>query len=129
MSICVSVLIAVVLGSFALGGCAVIDHLPELQTMAEFSRDKNVQHADITRENAAYDMLTAVIKAGKIKEYPDKTAVLRNFGKPVLRQPWADKGEVWLYRYAVPQTAKHKTYLYFDHEDRLINYQQEDIQW
>ena len=123
------------MGMFVLGllsGCAVIHHLDQLQTMGEFSRDKNVQGKMVDTANASYASLLTAINTGKIKEYPSMEAIRNNFGEPIDTAAVLIDGvscRIWLYRDAIPQTAKDKVYLYFDPQGKLIKFEQEKIQW
>jgi hypothetical protein len=115
-----------------LSGCSILHHMDQLLMMGDFSRDKNVQGKVVGEIDAHYDSLVSVIHSGKIKNYPDQASILHNFGEPIARKTVTVDGasqEQWLYRHAIPLSAKDKVYLYFDHEGKLINYTQEKIEW
>jgi hypothetical protein len=114
---------------FSFSGCAIIHHMDELQMMAAYSRDKNVQHAMIKKNDASYDALVEVIKNGKIKSYTSSSAFIQNFGEPISKKNIDSNTEQWLYRHAIPQKAKSKVYVYFDAKGQLIKFEQEQIQW
>jgi len=112
-----------------LSGCTIVKHLDQLQMMAAFSRDKNEQHSLIENTDKNYDALAAVVASGKLKEYPDQTAILLNFKEPITKTDMNDGTVRWLYRHSIPQKAKDKIYLFFDAKGKLIKSQQEQIQW
>lgn len=127
----VKFLIVVVILGF-LSGCAIVNHMDQLLMMGEYSRDKNVQFKMVDEINAHYDALALVVNAGKIKNYPDQTAIMGNFGEPIAKKTIQVEGqsqERWLYRHAIPQKAKDKIYLYFDKQGKLVNHTQEKIEW
>jgi hypothetical protein len=113
-------------------GCALLHHKDQLILMGELARDKNVQGALVDSIDAKYDALVVVINSGKLKNYPDQTAILNNFGQPIARKIVNLNGQDvdrWLYRHAIGQKAKDKVYLYFDTQGKLITYTQENIEW
>ncbi|MBF0489761.1 MAG: hypothetical protein HQL15_03975 [Candidatus Omnitrophica bacterium] len=113
-------------------GCAVINHADELIMMGGYSRDKNVQGKLVDQINASYDALLVAINTNKIKNYPDQTAILTNFGEPIAKKTVTIDGlprDRWLYRNAIPQKAKDKVYLYFDTHGQLMKFTQEKIEW
>jgi hypothetical protein len=116
----------------SLYGCSILHHKDQLLMMAEYSRDKNEQHKIVGDINTNYDALVAAIQSCKLKNYPDKRAIVQNFGQPILKKKVTIAGypqDQWLYRHAVGHKAKDKVYLYFNPEGKLINYTQENIQW
>ena len=120
--------------SFALTfcGCSILNHLEQLLTMGDYSRDKDEQHKIVSTNDAHYDDLLVAINTGNMKKYPDQTSVRRNFGEPIeIRNidMIGQKQERWLYRHAIPLKAKDKVYLYFDAQGKLMKFEQEKIQW
>ncbi len=116
----------------SLCGCEIIQHKDQLLTMADYSRDKNSQSKLVDQVNDHYNALVVVINSGKIKDYSDQAAILRNFGQPIAKKRIAvglETQEQWLYCEGILQKAKDKVYLYFDAQGQLIKYTQEKIQW
>lgn len=113
-------------------GCSVLNHMDQLMIMGDYARDKNVQNKVVDNIKVNYDALVTAIHSGKIKNYPDQTSILTNFGEPIEKRVINVQGQDqdrWLYREAIPQKAKDKVYLYFDRQGKLITYSQEKIQW
>ena len=113
-------------------GCSIIDHLEELSTLGDYSRDRDNQQKHIDHVNDRYDALVAVIKANGLKQDLSQTDARMNFGEPIMIKVIeidGQKQEQWLYRHAVPTNAKDKVYLYFDTKGKLVKYEQEKIEW
>ena len=117
---------------FGCYGCSILNHLDEILTLGDYSRDKGAQHKLVDGIDARYDALVAAMKSGDIKKYPDQKAIRRAFGDPILIKGIDDHGrsqEQWLYRHALPMKAQDRVYLYFDQQGKLFKYEQEKIQW
>ncbi|MBI3602439.1 MAG: hypothetical protein HY209_06055 [Candidatus Omnitrophica bacterium] len=117
---------------FGCCGCTILNHLDEISTLGDYSRDKDDQHKLVNGINARYDALVAAMKSGDIKKYPDQKAVRQAFGESILIKRIDDHGqpqEQWLYRHALPIKAQDKVYLYFNAQGKLLRYEQEKIQW
>ena len=70
-----------------------------------------------------------VVKQDRMGEYPDKKSVLRAYGEPIFSTEDDKNGQVrekWLYRYAVKYFDSQKVYLYFDSEDKLVDWKYVD---
>jgi len=116
----------------SVSGCSILNHLEELSTLGEYSREKDEQHKMVRDINAHYEALLVAINTGKMKQYPDKSSLRRNFGEPIeikIINVAGTKQEQWLYRQAIAMKAKDRVYLYFDGQGQLIKFQQEQIQW
>ena len=84
-----------------LGGCSIIGHIDQLQAMGKYSKEKDNQHKIVKNTDAMYDSLVKAIQSNKIKNYPDKSSIRRNFGDPIITKTLEVNGETqeqWLYR-------------------------------
>lgn len=128
MNVIAAALILLILTS----GCSLLDHLDQIMTLSDYTRDKEAQEEVVHSIDTHYDALVAAVQSGKIKEYSNQKEILQAFGEPILIKAIETSGqhqEQWLYRHGLPTKAKDKVYLYFDTKGKLLKYEQESIPW
>ena len=113
--------LSVVLLGFS--GCAAIENLDALNTLGQYSREKDGQHKQVKSIKDHYDVLVKVIEQGHINDYKDKASFLHSFGAPILKKDLNDGIQRWLYRYAIYRLAKDKVYVYFDRNGKMIKWE------
>ena len=116
----VSYLLVVLLG---FSGCTILDHLDEISTLGQYSREKDNQQRLVKSINDHYDALTKAIDQKTISEYKDEASFVNSFGDPILKKELSDGSQRWLYRYAVNTYAKDKVYVYFDHNGKQVRWE------
>ena len=100
-----------------------LQHLDELLTLQDMSKDRDQQIKYVDEQNKKFDQLLEVVNAGRLSEYSDKKKVVKAFGEPILAKSIVEDGqpaEEWLYRYATKYFNSDKIYLYFDGQGNLI---------
>ena len=110
---------------FFLTGCTQakqLAHLDQLMTLQDMSNGQDEQAKFVEEQNKKFAQLLEIVKADRLKEYPDKKTILKSFGEPVIVRPVVENGqptEEWLYRYATKYFNSDKVYLYFDEKGNL----------
>ena len=100
-----------------------MNNLDELNTLGQYSREKDAQHRDVHAINERYDALVKVIDQGQMGAYQDEASWTRSFGDPILKKDLANSNQRWLYRYAINRLAKDKVYVYFDRNGKMIKWE------
>ncbi|MDP2652990.1 MAG: lipoprotein [Candidatus Omnitrophota bacterium] len=111
---------------FVLSGCAKLAHLQELLTLKSYSEEKDAQTKFIESQDKKFEQLLAVVKSGRMGDYPDRKTAVKAFGVPVLARSVERAGQQQdecLYRYARGYLNSDKVYLYFDSSDRLTEWE------
>ena len=110
---------------FFLAGCTQskqLAHMDELLTLKGMSENRDEQAKYVDQQNKNFDQLLAVVRANRIKEFPNKNTILKEFGGPVIVSSVMENdqpAEQWLYRYATKYFDTEKVYLYFDAKGNL----------
>jgi hypothetical protein len=104
-------------------GCTILENLDGVNTLGQYSREKDDQHRLVKIINDHYDALTRAVDAGRISDYKDAAAVEHSFGDPILKKDLAGGGQRWLYRYAVYRFARDQVYVYFDRGGKLVKWE------
>lgn len=111
---------------FVLTGCAKVAHLDQLLTLKAYSDNTKIQEDFVEQQDARFKKLLATFEEGRLKEYPDRESIRKEFGEPVFKRKiegGGDTSEQWLYRYAVRYFDSEKVYLVFDKEGMLTSWE------
>lgn len=116
----------VLLGAAA--GCTKVSYLPELLTLKEFADTQQSTDVFVEQSREKFKNLVKAVQDDTIKNFSDKTAVLRAFGEPILLKDIQQENatESWLYRDPVVYLNTDQVYLLFDAQGKLLegHYQQ-----
>jgi hypothetical protein len=100
-----------------------LPHMDELLTLKAYSDEKDGQHKWVDAEEERFEHILAAARDGSIKNYSSQSAVLDEFGEPVLRDEVTDNGQPlsrWLYRHPIQKSATDRVYLYFSSDGHLL---------
>lgn len=106
-------------------GCAKLQHLDQLLTLQDMSKEGDRMDAHAREQDAKFDRLVKAVKDGSLDQGTSKKRAVKLFGDPVLIEAVERNGnneEQWLYRRAKEFFGGEKVYLYFDAGDRLADW-------
>ena len=112
--------------SVGLIGCATLEHMDQLLTLQEMSKNGDLQHQYVESYDKKFNQLVEAVKTGRIAEYTDQNAVVQSFDQPIYIKEETKDGvsyEKWLYRYAAKLQNSQKVYLYFDQGKKLKSWE------
>ncbi len=107
-------------------GCAKLAHLDELLTLKALSDNQEQQQKYVEAHNKKFEALLEAVKNNSLGNYPNKKDFLKKFGEPILAKHVVRDGKEYeecFYRYATKLSGSERIYLYFDSEEKLVDYQ------
>ena len=111
-------------GIFASGGCAKLEHMDQLLTLQDLSREKDRMDTYVEAHDKRFKALVEAYQNQTLGRYKNKNRILRKFGEPVYKDQVDKEGrslDLWVYRYAVKYIDSDKVYLYFDAKGDLVS--------
>ena len=115
----------VIFGCLSFLGCAKLEHLDQLLTLKDFSKEQDRLDRYVKAQTEKFKFLLQVVKDHKLSQYKNKRSVLKAFGDPVLSQEIKKNDEMlteFLYRYPKQYLDSDKVYLYFDKKGKFIDW-------
>src|SRR3989338_3462040 len=104
-------------------GCSTMEHLDQLLTLQEMSKNTDLQQAYVAQRDKQFVQLLDAVKNNSLSRYPDKTSIRASFGNPIFTKFIKDGSEKWLYRYSAKLKGSEKVYLYFDSAGQLVKWE------
>lgn len=112
--------------SILLSGCAKFSHLDELLTLKAMSEDGDAQAKYVAEQDAKFEALVKEVREGTLKKGLTQKEAWKIYGDPIARRPMVKNGEdveQWLRRYCVRRFDSDKVYLYFDKDQKLVDWE------
>jgi len=119
----------IILVLFPLAGCMqvkALPHMDELLTLKAYSDERDAQSKWVEGQQQIFERLLSAVKNGSIKNFPNRDAVLAEFGRPVLTEKIEQDGQSvsrWLYRNPIQKFAIDRVLLHFSPDGRLIKFE------
>ena len=120
--ICMMMLIASLI---SLSGCAKVMNIKKLLRIKGYSDNKDMQEKHVHLNDKNFELLMEAVNQDRMGGYPDKKSILKAFGDPIFSTDDDKEGQIrekWLYRYAMKYFDSEKVYLYFDDEEKLVDW-------
>jgi hypothetical protein len=112
--------------SMLLTGCSVVQNKEKLLTLKALGQEQENLTKYIEKRDAQFDRLLESIKDGSIEDFKTKKDFVMRFGNPILEREdmRADIAvTTLLYRYQMERFDTEKVYLYFNHNQHLIDWE------
>ena len=110
---------------FSLSGCAKLQHMDELLTLKRVADEQAAMAKQVEAQDKKFESLIEAVKKDRIKKYDHEKSVKRAFGEPIfIRERERDNQQLseWFYRHSTEFFGSDKVYLYFDAEQKLVDY-------
>ncbi|MFH1622669.1 MAG: hypothetical protein ABIA97_06085 [Candidatus Omnitrophota bacterium] len=102
---------------FFICGCS-----PELNTLITISREQEAQNKYLATQSKYFKTLLSRIEDNKLKLGLSAQKIISYYGEPIVVKD-INSGRRFLYREPVDFNPKKKVYLYFDPEDKLVDFE------
>ena len=107
-------------------GCAKLRHFKQLLTLKSFAKEQGQLDQYVEERDKKFEELVKVYKTNSLNQFADKGSILDKFGEPIMIKDTIrndQKLELWFYRYEMKFFDSEKIYLYFDQEDKLVDWE------
>jgi len=109
-----------------LSGCALLKNPKGIRTLQNLAKEQERNDKYVENKDKQFEELLAATRSNSLDQYKDKKSILKNFGDPIMVsiELRNDKNlERWVYRYTVKFFDSEKIYLYFDHNNTLVEWE------
>ena len=105
-------------------GCAKLKHLRELLLIKKVANEQSEVSRYVELKDERFDVLYSMVETGDVKRYDTAEKVLKYFGEPIKKQPapYNARHSVWYYRKSTQFFGSPEVYLYFDEDNKLIDW-------
>ncbi|VAW16028.1 hypothetical protein MNBD_BACTEROID05-792 [hydrothermal vent metagenome] len=108
-----------------LAGCTKVKHLDQLMTLKGLADSHKDMAEYVDKKDQLFVLLKEKIESNELETERLKKSILKEFGEPILKRSVYDQEfirELWLYRYQTRYFEGSKVYLYFDDQNKLLDW-------
>ncbi len=106
-------------------GCTKVKHLDQLMTLKGLADSHKDMAEYVDKKDQLFVLLKEKIESNELETGRLKKSILKEFGDPILKRSVYDQEfirELWLYRYQTRYFEASKVYLYFDDQNKLLDW-------